>query len=189
MAHGGSARFPPLWPGFDSLNATKTATRTATTHTREIVRVTCLRLINVKCLSARALIARHASPVLSSFFCECVKFVGCSLHCFEGFPTFTKTITSNFDSTWKTEYKNPSRANSKVKLWSFSFHLLCKFSFDVYAHPWVFFPLSPLPLWFLCIETFLATAVQTMIYSKWLPHQWKDFIPQLCMLYSKARRE
>ena len=95
---------------------------------------------------ARALIARHASPVLSSFFCECVESVGCSLHCFEGFPTFTKTITSNFDSTWKTEYKNSSRANSKVKLWSFSFHLLCKFSFDVYAHPWVFFPLSPLPL-------------------------------------------
>ena len=163
--------------------ATATATRTATTHTREIVRVTSLRLINVKCLSARALIARYASPVLSSFFCECVEFVGCSLHCFEGFPTFTKTITSNFDSTWKTEYKNPSRANSKVKLWSFSFHLLCKFSFDVYAHPWV------LPLWFLCIETFLATAVQTMINSKWLPHLWKDFIPQFCTLYSKARWE
>ena len=170
-------------------NATKTATRTATTHTREIVRVTCLRLINVKCLSARALFDDMPVRYFLHSSCECVEFVGCSLHCFEGFPTFTKTITSNFDSTWKTEYKNPSRANSKVKLWSFSFHLLCKFSFDVYAHPWVFFPLSPLPLCFLCIETFLATAVQTMIYSKWLPHQWKDFIPQLCMLYSKARRE
>ena len=32
----------------------KTATKTTTTHTREIVSVTCLRLINVKCLSARA---------------------------------------------------------------------------------------------------------------------------------------
>ena len=32
----------------------KTATNTTTTHTREIVSVTCLRLINVKCLGARA---------------------------------------------------------------------------------------------------------------------------------------
>ena len=50
----------------DSKLRLKTATKTTTTHTREIVSVTCLRLINVKYLSARALIARHASPVLSS---------------------------------------------------------------------------------------------------------------------------
>ena len=102
---------------------------------------------------------RFPKPLMH--WCECVEFFGCSLHCFKGFLTSSKTI----DSTWKTEYENPSRANSKVKLWSFSFLALCKFSFDVYAHPWVFFPLSPLPLWFLCIETFLDTAVQTMINS------------------------
>ena len=45
---------------------------------------------------------RFPKPLMH--WCECTEFVGCSLHCFEGFPTSSKTITSNFDSTWKRKY-------------------------------------------------------------------------------------
>ena len=96
---------------------------------------------------------RFPKPLM--YWCECVEFFGCSLHCFKGFLTSSKTI----DSTWKTEYENPSRAKFQSKTLICLFHVICKFSFDVYARPWVFFSFLPLSLRFLCIETFLANVV------------------------------
>ena len=78
---------------------------------------------------------------------------------FRGFPYLLKNHHFKFRFNLEKKILKPIPCKFQSKTLVCSFHVICKFSFDAYARPWVLFSFLPLSLRFLCIETFLATDV------------------------------